>query len=669
MAPSLWKRPGTKTFQLVHRSQRDPLINDPSASDRVLKLVDKRQKRKNADGVTSYAASDAGGPAPVVDDLDDAALAAGDAAAYGIFYDDADDYDYLQHLRSVGVANSGDAYLVEAPVQTKQKGKRAAEAAGGFQLSEAALARQDARDQGQFEMPDDALPSHPLDEIPYADVMASKAPARGLQPDLDPSVREVLEALDDEAYAADDGTGTDDEDEFWGGVLDGGEVSSAREQEWDSDEDEGVEGAAAGVRGLQLGAEGAEEGEGDAEGSWAAVKAFKAAGGAGRPELASDDEEVATDDDDDDFASEGGDTIGALRASLSKRPARKALTHGGMSAFSMSSSAMVRNKGLQTLDEQFDQIEKMYDESDDDSWGGSHHSGSDDETGLEPQGAQRAELERIMDDFLSKYEVIGGKFRPALAPLHGSGGAEDASLSANASRLDRLRHEMARLDLGEEEEGEDPEVTARRREKERILAIVERQDEEAEKGGARKVPRVTILEEARRDRWDCETVLSTYSNLSNHPRMLRLRDFGRTGGSNSGSNGARAAQIKIDPKTGFPTVDGVSVLDARPRRGKKGGKEEEQEDAVMEEEEEEEDEEDYVPREVIKRPRAEATDDKKARKAAVKAERAARRVEKKGTKEAFSSEVKRQKRIEGRRVADGASADIRSGQEGVRRLA
>ena len=401
---------------------------------------------------------------------------------------------------------------------------------------------------GQFEMPDDALPSHPLDEIPYADVMASKAPARGLQPDLDPSVREVLEALDDEAYAADDGTGTDDEDDFWGGVLEGGEVSSAREQEWDSDdeaEDEGIERAAAGVRGLKLGGEQGEDGEGEGEGSWAAIKAFKAAGGAGRPELASDDEEVATDDDDEeDFASEGGDTIGALRASLTKRPARKALTHGGMSAFSMSSSAMVRNKGLQTLDEQFDQvrlsfsfprgergacsrlrtdpprrfarsqIEKMYDESDDDSWGGSHHSGSDDETGLEPQGAQRAELERIMDDFLSKYEVIGGKFRPALQPLHGSGGAEDASLSANASRLDRLRHEMARLDLGEEEEGEDPEVTARRREKERILAIVERQDEEADKGGARKVPRVTILEEARRDRWDCETVLSASLSLS-----------------------------------------------------------------------------------------------------------------------------------------------------------
>lgn len=79
--------------------------------------------------------------------------------------------------------------------------------------------------------------------------------------------------------------------------------------------------------------------------------------------------------------------------------------------------------------------------------------------------------------------------------------------------------------------------------------------------------------------------------------MLRLRDFANRGSSSNGPGGgaaARQAQIKIDPKTGFPTVDGVSVLDARPRRGKKGREEEEeQEDAIMEEEEEDEEEEDY----------------------------------------------------------------------------
>lgn len=236
----------------------------------------------------------------------------------------------------------------------KGKDKAGAGAGAGFQLSEEALARQDARhDAGPaFALPDDALPSHPLDELSYADVMASKAPSRGLQPDLDPSVREVLEALDDEAYAADDGAGTDEEDEFWDGVLRGGEVADVREQHWEEEEEGDVEGAAEGVGRLAL-----EGGEQD-EGSWAAVKAFKAAGGrpaAARSDVGSD--ELNGDDDDeeeDDFASEGGDTIGALRASLARRPARKAQT--AASGFSMSSSAMVRNKGLQTLDEQFDQV-------------------------------------------------------------------------------------------------------------------------------------------------------------------------------------------------------------------------------------------------------------------------------------------------------------------------
>lgn len=165
----------------------------------------------------------------------------------------------------------------------------------------------------------------------------------------------------------------------------------------------------------------------------------------------------------------------------------------------------------------------------------------------------------------------------------------------------------------------------------------------------------------------------TYSNLSNHPRMLRLRDV----------RGPKPAKITIDPKTGFPLVDGKSVLEPR------GG-----DDTIMEEEDEEEEEEfgesrlgltffplndtdsmlllcvnNAVIREVIKRPRTETAEEKKARKAAVKAERAVRREEKKGTKEAFNSETKRQKRVQGRRVADGGAADIKSGMEGVRRLA
>jgi len=76
-----------------------------------------------------------------------------------------------------------------------------------------------------------------------------------------------------------------------------------------------------------------------------------------------------------------------------------------------------------------------------------------------------------------------------------------------------------------------------------------------------------------------------------------------------------------------------------------------------------------VPKETIKRPRAESAEEKKARKQLVKEERQSRRSEKKATKDAFAGEVKRQKKIGGRRVADGGAADIRPGTEGVRKLA
>ncbi|GAA5841112.1 hypothetical protein JCM11251_008021 [Rhodosporidiobolus azoricus] len=655
MAPSIWRRPGTRTFQLVHRSQRDPLINDPTASDRVLKAIDKKQKRGGKDGASSYAPSEVG---DFISETDDAEAAAGDAAAYGILFDDADEYDYMQHLRHVG--GTADAYLVEAPVQGKQgdrKGKGKASTMGGFELNEAALAEREQRER--FQLSEDALPSHPLDELSYTDVTSGKADETGLRPDLDPSIREVLEALDDDAYAADDGTGTDDEDEFWNGVMQGGVVEDVEEQEWSDEEEgdhDGVDQAARGVKKLAL--HGVKEGEeGEEEGSWAAVKRFKAAQGAAGG--ASDDE------DGEEHDSEGGDTIADLKASIAKRPNRRGAPSAVGSAFSMSSSAMFRNDQLRTLDDRFDQIEKMYDDSDDDSWGGS--GDEDDEDGGEYHGPPREDLEQIMDDFLSRFEVIGGKMKPVLDPLHVPDlvdPSEAGTVAANASKLDRLRQELASLDLGAEVEGEDPELTARRREKERILAIVERQNrEESSKKKKDRMPMIHILEDERKDRWDCETVLSTYSNLSNHPRMLRLRDsMGKKKKTFSDASSPSVAQIKIDPKTGFPMVNGESVLDARPNARKQ------EEDTIMEGDEEE-DEEDYEFRETVKRPRDETTSDKKARKAAVKAERASRRAEKKNTKETFNSEVKRQKRQQGRRVADGGAADIRSGQEGVKRLA
>jgi protein LTV1 len=48
MAPkkSIFRQDGARHFQLVHRSQRDPLIHDPEASTHVLKAVERENAKK-----------------------------------------------------------------------------------------------------------------------------------------------------------------------------------------------------------------------------------------------------------------------------------------------------------------------------------------------------------------------------------------------------------------------------------------------------------------------------------------------------------------------------------------------------------------------------------------------------------------------------------------------
>jgi hypothetical protein len=52
MAPkkSIYRRDGAQHFQLVHRSQRDPLINDSEAGQQVLKPVGRPNDRKVGHG-------------------------------------------------------------------------------------------------------------------------------------------------------------------------------------------------------------------------------------------------------------------------------------------------------------------------------------------------------------------------------------------------------------------------------------------------------------------------------------------------------------------------------------------------------------------------------------------------------------------------------------------
>ena len=126
------------------------------------------------------------------------------------------------------------------------------------------------------------------------------------------------------------------------------------------------------------------------------------------------------------------------------------------------------------------QIEKEY-ASD------SEESSDDERTSIHPS-KQRTDMQNILDDFLSHYEVLGGKFRPS---LEGASGPE---------KLATLRKELAVAN-----DGEDVEAYKKR--------ILQRAEEMLREDMKEK--RVKVVDEQRdphsKDRWDCESVLSELS--------------------------------------------------------------------------------------------------------------------------------------------------------------
>lgn len=164
-------------------------------------------------------------------------------------------------------------------------------------------------------------------------------------------------------------------------------------------------------------------------------------------------------------------------------------------------------------------ILKQYNEDSEDASSSSEESHSDDAPDLI---TSREDFESMMDEFLNDYEQLGRKLKPKLP---GETGPE---------KLDTIRRAMGqddRVRIGEGEEEDDSND---------IYAVLKEDD--------------------KKDRWDCETILSkyisnrypqnvkclpliaTYTNLENHPRLIRARDS------------KPVPKILLDPKTGLPTI-------------------------------------------------------------------------------------------------------------------
>ncbi|KAM8963795.1 protein LTV1 homolog [Lycaon pictus] len=125
---------------------------------------------------------------------------------------------------------------------------------------------------------------------------------------------------------------------------------------------------------------------------------------------------------------------------------------------------------------------------------------------------------------------------------------------------------------------------------------------------------VTVVLEEAKEKWDCESICSTYSNLYNHPQLIKYQP--------------KPKQIQISSKTGIP-------LNVLPKKGLTA-KQVERMQMINGSD---------LPK-VSTQPRSknESKEDKKARKQAIKEERKERRMEKKANKLAFKLEKRRQEK-------------------------
>jgi protein LTV1 len=404
----------------------------------------------------------------------------GEAAEHGIYFDDTS-YDYMQHLRGIG-EGGGDAHFLDAaPVKVKGKGK------ANMMKLEDALRESTLEDVEYYHGSgasaiDDNLSTFSRSTRPrtYQNQQDVPDEIAGFQPDMDPRLREVLEALDDDAYVDDK-----DEDDAFAALTQGGSRQELDLDEfeampdddgWESDAterpppiqerevtlelsntdmnkvttqeaevpsaDEGmpmrVTEAASSTQAAAASAE---------DGDWLRDFAkFKRDTAAKKP--------VPEARPDPSAANGPASTLYTLDGTPLRQKRRKgALTNP--SAYSMTSSSLARTEGQQLLDARFEKVEQMYaldegdEEFDDQDGGVSLASGFSRQSKMSTVSAKsfadgdvREDLDSMMDGFLADWNESnpggGGGKRKGAKAKRGKNGNEVLGMKM----LDEIRGEL-----------------------------------------------------------------------------------------------------------------------------------------------------------------------------------------------------------------------------------
>lgn len=337
----------------------------------------------------------------------------GEAAEHGIYFDDTK-YDYMQHVRDLNSGSgNGQSIFMEAATTKDAKGKAKmslADALRESSLDDRQSESGGSQPTGSSLLEDDLLPSKYLKKGTYQDQQDVPDVLSGFQPDMDPRLREALEALDDEAYV-------DDEEDFFEEIAKGGHEISLDEfgdtgfeedgmddAGWETDETEKpskehkIGDMPPPPRPLGTDIEmghGPDHGDGD----WMKeFSMFKQAKKTKKPSPEFMDPEATS----------------SIMTGTSMTGGRRKKRKGAMTSstgYSMTSSSLFRSEGQNLLDARFDKIEENYAEDDMDMDDGtaSMVTGSSLASGQAPSLTTRSDFDGIMDDFLGGYSMSGKK--------------------------------------------------------------------------------------------------------------------------------------------------------------------------------------------------------------------------------------------------------------------
>ncbi|PHH87755.1 hypothetical protein CDD83_8444 [Cordyceps sp. RAO-2017] len=387
-------------FTLVHRPQNDPLIHDEDAPSMVLnptRTTAGPSKVKHLDDLASELGSDA------------ASIRAneGEAASYGVYFDDTE-YDYMQHLRDLN-SGGGEVVFIEAD----PKGKRGKQK----ESLDEALRRLDLEQKSGEVLDEEILPSKNLTRVTYESQQNVPDSIRGFQPDMDPRLREVLEALEDDAYVE------DEDDVFQELAKDGRELDDLEFEETNQDEayddDDGWESedTAKPIKEYrdevpELVRSADEQPEHGPSQDWLEdFKQFKKEQTTGRAPAAPSQSEMRS--------------TWTTTTNGGRRKRRKgALTDA--SSYSMTSSSLVRTEQMTLLDARFDKLEEKYNEDVEDEMA----SVSAASAASSVTGPTRGDFDGILDDFL------GGFTKP------GKRTSKKTKAQTGLQQLDEIRREL-----------------------------------------------------------------------------------------------------------------------------------------------------------------------------------------------------------------------------------